>query len=79
MEVYIDGVRYVPAEEQEPNAPSIMLSLREVAERLGVSEATLRWWRHEGTGPKGFKLGRHIRFLEDEVNAWLERRQEESR
>jgi excisionase family DNA binding protein len=51
-----------------------LLSTSEVAEILGVSVATLRWWIHNGTAPDHFKIGRHIKFSESDVLRWLEAR-----
>ena len=35
-----------------------LLRLPEVAEMTGLPENTLRFWRHQGTGPKSARLGR---------------------
>ena len=42
-----------------------LLSITEVAELLGVSVATVRWWIHDGTAPDHFKVGRRIKFRTD--------------
>jgi hypothetical protein len=39
-----------------------MLTLQEACAFLRVPEGTLRYWRHLGTGPRSFKVGRHIRL-----------------
>ena len=50
-----------------------LLTVPEVAEMTRLPEATLRWFRHEGTkGPKSFKLGRRIVYRESDVLAWIE-------
>jgi excisionase family DNA binding protein len=49
-----------------------MLTLKEVAALLRVPEATVRYWRHLGTGPRGFRLGRSVRYWRTEVALWLE-------
>ena len=41
-----------------------------VAERYGVSVATVRKWRHEGTGPVGVRFGRHVRYSVAELERW---------
>ncbi len=52
-----------------------LLTTNEVAEMLRIPVATLRWWRHEGTGPKAFKLGaRKVMYRKSDVDAWLESR-----
>lgn len=50
-----------------------LLTVEEVAERIRVPAATLRWWRHldNGTGPKSAKIGRRVMYLEADVDAWV--------
>jgi len=47
------------------------LTTSELAERLQVSPATLRYWRHKRTGPPGVKLGKVVRYPLAGVEAWL--------
>lgn len=42
----------------------------ELSERLRVSIATLRRWRHVGYGPKGVRMGRHVRYALADVEAF---------
>ena len=50
-----------------------LLTITEVAEMTRLPEATLRWFRHEGTkGPKSAKLGRRVVYRESDVLAWIE-------
>jgi len=50
-----------------------LLTTTETAELLHVPVATLRWWRHVGTGPKSFKLGaRKVMYRRADVLDWLE-------
>ena len=46
-------------------------TLAEVAELLRVPPATLRYWRHLGSGPRSFRVGRHVRYYRTDVEAWL--------
>ena len=49
------------------------LTTNEVGALINVPVATLRWWRHNGTGPKGSKLGaRKVMYRRADVEAWLE-------
>jgi len=48
-----------------------MLTLSEVAAILRTPEATLRYWRHLGTGPRSFRVGRHVRYLLSDVESWV--------
>jgi excisionase family DNA binding protein len=49
-----------------------LLSVAEAAAILRAPVATLRYWRHLGTGPHSFKVGRSVRYWRSEVIAWLE-------
>ncbi len=48
-----------------------LLTLDEVALRYRTAPATLRYWRHQGTGPKSFKLGRRVMYRLVDVESWL--------
>ncbi|MPZ60099.1 MAG: helix-turn-helix domain-containing protein [Propionibacteriales bacterium] len=47
------------------------LSTAQVAERYEIPEPTVRYWRHIGYGPTPAKLGRHIRYLAADWDAFL--------
>jgi predicted DNA-binding transcriptional regulator AlpA len=49
-----------------------LLTLQEVAVVVRVPVATLRYWRHLGTGPRSFRIGRGFRYWRTEVFAWLD-------
>jgi predicted DNA-binding transcriptional regulator AlpA len=50
-----------------------LLTTAETAQMLHTPVATLRWWRHQGTGPKAFRLGaRKVMYRRSDVLAWLE-------
>jgi excisionase family DNA binding protein len=38
---------------------------------LGVPEGTLRQWRYLGIGPPYVRLGRHIRYRRDDLDAYI--------
>ncbi|WP_420176990.1 helix-turn-helix transcriptional regulator [Luteococcus sp. OSA5] len=46
----------------------------DLARLLGVPVPTIYAWRYRGEGPRGYKVGRHVRFRLAEVNTWLEGR-----
>jgi excisionase family DNA binding protein len=50
-----------------------VLSLTELAAHLSVSAQTLYDLRSKGRGPRGFRVGRELRFRRSEVDAWLAR------
>ena len=49
-----------------------ILRLEEIGERTGIPLATLRWYRHNGMGPKTWRLGRRVVAYEDDVQEWLD-------
>jgi excisionase family DNA binding protein len=46
--------------------------MRDISERTGIPEGTLRYWRHIGEGPDGYRIGRRVCFPESKVNEWFE-------
>lgn len=53
-------------------APADFLTTEELAAYLKVPVPTVRMWRHNGTGPKGVRLGRHVRYRRTDVDRWIE-------
>ncbi len=51
-----------------------LLTIEDLARLLGVPVPTIYAWRYRGEGPRGYKVGRHVRFRLAEVNAWREGR-----
>jgi excisionase family DNA binding protein len=49
-----------------------LLSTDEVARLLVVPVTTLYTWRYKGTGPKAYRVGKHLRYRLADVLAWLE-------
>lgn len=48
-----------------------MLTVGDLAKLFQKSEATIRYWRHTGYGPKGTKFGRRVLFRRADVDAWI--------
>ncbi|MEV7150834.1 helix-turn-helix domain-containing protein [Streptomyces sp. NPDC093084] len=40
------------------------------------SVETVYQWRRKRTGPRGFRVGRHLRFDPDDVRAWVDSQRE---
>jgi hypothetical protein len=57
---------------ETPRVDDELLTLQEVAVVVRVPVATLRYWRHLGTGPRSFRIGRGVRYWRTEVFTWLD-------
>jgi excisionase family DNA binding protein len=55
-----------------------LLTITEAAELLRASVATLRYWRHLGTGPRSFRLGRRVLYRRDDLHDWIDRQHAET-
>lgn len=61
-----------PPRKQREN-PSL-LSIKEVADKIGVSEGTIRNYMSEGSFPKSARYGRRtVRWKLEDVQGWIER------
>jgi excisionase family DNA binding protein len=60
-----------PHQQAVRNAGDEMLTLQEACAYLRIPEGTLRYWRHLGTGPRSFKIGRHVRYWKTDLVLWL--------
>jgi hypothetical protein len=58
-----------PAPRRQPDDE--MLSIEEAATYLRLPVATLRYYRHLGTGPHSFRVGRHVRYWRTDLVLWL--------
>lgn len=47
------------------------MSPEEVAAEYGLPVATIYSWRSKGYGPRGAKVGRHVRYSRAEVERWI--------
>ncbi|WP_430378437.1 helix-turn-helix transcriptional regulator [Streptomyces sp. B1-3] len=50
-------------------------SPEKLAEHLDVPVKTIYGWNYKGTGPKFSKVGRHVRYRPQDVEAWLDQQQ----
>jgi excisionase family DNA binding protein len=55
------------------------LSPEDLANELGVPTRTVYGWRTKGHGPRGHRIGRHVRFRRQDVDEWLETRADDAR
>jgi excisionase family DNA binding protein len=60
------------AEHSEIKPLDRLISAQELAEYLEIPVATLYTWRYRNAGPRGFRVGRHLRYRWTDVKAWIE-------
>jgi DNA-binding transcriptional MerR regulator len=53
-----------------------LLTISETAALLRAPIATLRYWRHIGTGPRSFRLGRRVLYRREDVRTWIDAQQD---
>ncbi len=63
-----------PGRDQTTEPIAELLTLTEAAELLRAPVATLRYWRHLGTGPCSFRLGRRVLYRRDDLLRWIDTR-----
>lgn len=56
--------------------PARYLTPVDLADLLGVPVETVYQWRRKHTGPRGFRVGRHLRFDPEDVRVWVESQME---
>jgi DNA-binding transcriptional MerR regulator len=54
--------------DRNPSRDSELLTIAEAAELVRAPVATLRCWRHLGTGPRSFRLGRRVLYRRDDLH-----------
>ncbi|WP_213572465.1 helix-turn-helix domain-containing protein [Rhodococcus sp. USK13] len=57
--------------DQTADSVETYLTTKQVSEQTGIAAATLRYWRHVGTGPASFALGKRIVYKRSALLAWL--------
>ncbi len=59
---------------RDPSAepPVELLTIAEAALLLRAPVATLRYWRHLGTGPRSFRLGRRVIYRREDLRSWID-------
>ncbi|MFI9174861.1 helix-turn-helix domain-containing protein [Streptomyces lincolnensis] len=58
--------------KRKPPPPRGCLWIEEAADRVGVTVATLRNWRHLGKGPMSFMIARRIVYRITDLDAFVE-------
>jgi excisionase family DNA binding protein len=70
--VAVEAVAVPTGYARERPTMNRLLTTIEVAEILGVPVRTLYSWRYKDEGPRARKVGRHLRYSEADVLAWLD-------
>lgn len=70
------GLAHLLGMETDDEPFEAVLSLSELAAGLRVSVQTIYDLRSQGRGPRGFRVGRELRFRASEIDAWLARMEE---
>jgi predicted DNA-binding transcriptional regulator AlpA len=73
QEKHMTATPHRPTPPPTPRANDELLTLPEVADLVRVPVATLRYWRHLGSGPQSFRIGRTVRYWRSDVYRWLEK------
>ncbi|KOV73832.1 DNA-binding protein [Streptomyces sp. AS58] len=56
-----------------PELPNRFLTPEDLVEMFELpSVETVYQWRRKHTGPRGFRVGRHLRFDPHDVRAWVD-------
>ncbi len=50
-------------------------TIDEAAAWLRVPIETLRYWRKQGIGPRAAKVGKHLRYRDEELQRWVRERE----
>lgn len=52
------------------------VSYEQVADHFGVTVETVKFWRKHGRGPRGYRIGKYVRFKWSEVLEWEQQQHE---
>jgi DNA-binding transcriptional MerR regulator len=47
-------------------------TIQQLSDFLQVPVKSLRRWREEGNGPRGLRVGKHLRYRRGDVMQWLD-------
>ena len=58
--------------EKRPDGIPKMVSPKELSELIGINVHTLANWRQKGQGPRSFRLCGSVKYVLQDVAAWIE-------
>ncbi len=67
-----------PLDVSSPGTLERLWSTAQLAEHLGVPIKTIHQWHYQRKGPRGFRVGRHLRFRPADIRAWEDEQLEAS-
>jgi predicted DNA-binding transcriptional regulator AlpA len=67
------GARPSRSKENTMDDQDRLLTIAEAAALMRAPVATLRYWRHLGTGPHSFRLGRRVMYRHSDLLTWIEK------
>jgi excisionase family DNA binding protein len=59
-------------DNDDHSTDKLLLRPDEVAALLDVPLRTIYRWRSRHDGPRGYRIGRHVRYRVDDIERWLE-------
>ena len=65
------GLSFGQHDERRPQMKEHYLNEREVSELTGIAKQTLRNWRSRGCGIPYFKIGRAVRYSEQDIVSYF--------
>ncbi|MHA7986286.1 helix-turn-helix domain-containing protein [Rathayibacter sp. CAU 1779] len=70
-----NGLVHLPGMNEQRAAEPVFLTSRQVADLLRVPLRTVEDWRLTRSGPPWLKLGRHVRYEQAALLAWVREHQ----
>ena len=64
--------------DRNPSREPELLTITEAADLVRAPVATLGYWRHLGTGPRSFRLGRRVLYRRDDLHDWIAQQRAET-
>jgi len=62
----------IGSQDRQPASHRRLGTTAEVADYLGVPVATLHAWRSRNKGPAASRVGKHLRYRWEGVDAWID-------
>lgn len=60
------------------NTADALWTVKDLSAYLRIPVQTIYQWRTRGYGPAGHRMGKHVRYVPDEVREWVKRIQSDA-